>query len=199
MNDDPCSKPSRLARLLWFLLLFPLLIAIAWASSASAQEHEADDDALPQRAEVYSQLCSTCHQPGGIGINEQFPPLVNNPRAADTDYLRTVITDGVEGELVVNGVSYDGRMPAFSTLPEEDIEAVTDRLDLPWLNAWAKSAVIVIWFVLFTVFVPSWVLQSDSVAKMADTTQDLVGAGVWSAGLVLGIETLWWAQREKRV
>lgn len=251
MNDDPCSKASRPARLLWFLL--PLLIAVPWASSASAQEDEADDELLREGAEVYSQVCSACHQPGGIGINGQFPPLIDNPRGVETEYLKTVIIEGVEGELVVSGVSYDGRMPAFSTMPEQDIEAVTvyiqsgfaspgtptvtavsesndggaipgwlkiaglaaigvwllamspriiavgDRLELPWLDAWAKSAVIVIWFVLFTVFVPSWVLQSDSVSKMADTTQDLVGVGVWSAGLVLGIWTLWWAHREKRV
>jgi hypothetical protein len=79
------------------------------------------------------------------------------------------------------------------------IVAVCDRLTLPWLDGSAKAAVIVIWFVLFTVFVPSWVLQSRTVGGWDRNLQDLVGVGLWTFALGGGLWALWWAQREKRI
>jgi len=214
------------------------------------------DDTLILGAEVYSTTCSACHQPGGVGIEGQFPPLIDNPNMEDTAYVETVIISGREGEIVVNGVTYDGRMPAFSTLSTEDVDAVTayvqsgfaapdrppatdgtvmddgslsksvnnfkwiafvvgigiailvlsdrifgshDRLTLPWLDAWLKTGVIVIWFVLFTVFVPSWVLQSGPVNDLSAITRDLLGVSVWMLGLFGGLTGLYFAQKESRI
>ncbi len=87
-------------------------------------EELARDDQLREGSQAYSQICASCHQPGGIGITGQFPPLRDNPRVDDADYLRTVITTGRSGQLEVNGVEYDGVMPSFSTLPDSDVDAI---------------------------------------------------------------------------
>jgi mono/diheme cytochrome c family protein len=83
-----------------------------------------DDEVLRAGADVYSSVCAGCHQPGGVGLSDRYPPLVDNPNVADADYVASVIRNGREGEIVVNGTTYDGVMPAQSTLGDEDIDAV---------------------------------------------------------------------------
>lgn len=95
----------------------------AAAEGPSAQEL-AREEQLREGAQAYTQICAACHQAGGIGVSGQYPPLKANPRVDDGDYMRTVITAGRSGELEVNGVSYDGVMPSFSTLPDSDVEAI---------------------------------------------------------------------------
>lgn len=83
-----------------------------------------DDEVLANGAAVYTAVCSGCHQPGGVGLSGRFPPLIDNPNVQDTEYVETVIRNGLEGEIVVNGVTYDGVMPAQSTLSDEDVNDV---------------------------------------------------------------------------
>ncbi len=112
-----------------FLLAFtPSPGPASAAPAGGAQEGEvdtsADDELLAAGAEAYTATCSGCHQPAGVGLPPQFPPLIDNPRAMDADYVRTVIANGLSGEIEVNGTVYDGVMPAFSTLPDDDVEAI---------------------------------------------------------------------------
>ncbi len=85
---------------------------------------EALDNQLREGAAVYTQVCASCHQAGGAGIEGQFPPLRDNPNVDDADYVADVIVNGRQGEIVVAGVTYDGVMPSFSTLGDDEIEAV---------------------------------------------------------------------------
>ena len=48
--------------------LFPLA---GLGASAATQP---DDDVLVLGAEVYTAVCSSCHQPGGVGVAGNFPP-----------------------------------------------------------------------------------------------------------------------------
>ena len=91
---------------------------------ADTEEDQAEAALLAEGAEVYSQICSSCHQPGGVGVSGQYPPLLDNPNVDDVEYLREVIVDGRAGELTVAGVTYDQVMPAFSTVGDDDIDAV---------------------------------------------------------------------------
>ena len=54
----------------------------------------------------------------------QFPPLIDNPNTNDAAYLADVIGNGRQGEITVNGETYNGVMPSFSTLAEDEIDAV---------------------------------------------------------------------------
>ncbi|MFV0260204.1 MAG: c-type cytochrome [Acidimicrobiales bacterium] len=96
------------------------------ATEGGATEDGAPDPALLQSGqEVYSQICSSCHQPGGAGLPGQFPPLIDNPNVLDAAYVTEVVSNGKQGELTVNGETYNGVMPSFSTLGDEDIAAVS--------------------------------------------------------------------------
>ena len=89
-----------------------------------SEEEAAEAALLAEGAEVYSQICSSCHQPGGVGVAGQYPPLLDNPNVDDADYVRDVIVNGRQGELTVAGETYNGVMPSFSTLGDEDIDSV---------------------------------------------------------------------------
>ncbi|MEZ5245112.1 MAG: cytochrome c [Acidimicrobiales bacterium] len=222
-----------------------------------AADDEAQIELLTRGAAVYSSTCSGCHQPGGVGLPSQFPPLLDNPNVQDEVYLRDVLANGRQGELVVNGVTYNGRMPAFSTLPADDVDAVIayvqggflapaaptaaaetggstgsglpdganlamqisfliagavglfvllpritsahDGLEMPWLDASLKTAIIVVGFIAFTVFVPNWALQTDTVNKLDRPVQEFVGTSLWLGGLLVTLGAVWYAHREKRI
>lgn len=83
-----------------------------------------DDDTLRAGAEVYSSVCASCHQPGGVGLSGQYPPLIDNPNLSDPAYIEDVIRNGRSGPITVNGETYDGVMPSQGALSDDDIAAV---------------------------------------------------------------------------
>lgn len=144
MEATTFGRYSHLRRL---AVLIAVVVAVvsSFAGVASAQDtateapaaEEAEGDTTEQTADelaaeeqlregsaVYTQICASCHQAGGVGLTGQFPPLINNPRVDDAAYVDDVIDNGQQGELVVDGVTYNGVMPSFSTLSDDDTEAV---------------------------------------------------------------------------
>ncbi len=74
--------------------------------------------------ELYSTVCTACHQPDGRGMPGTFPPLAQSDfLARDVDAAIRVLIEGRQGPISVNGKNYDGAMPNFS-LVDEDIAAV---------------------------------------------------------------------------
>jgi mono/diheme cytochrome c family protein len=122
------------------VFVISVLVITVFASPTAAQEtaqedethedtgsDESDDALLQEGAAVYSQFCSACHQPGGTGIEGSFPPLIDNPNIdepGEADYIRDVISNGLEGEITVLDSTYNGVMPSFSTVSDEDVDAV---------------------------------------------------------------------------
>lgn len=91
--------------------------------AARAQE-ETNVDQLAEGQNLYLDNCSACHQPSGVGLAPQFPPLLDNPNVDDSDYVRGVIMNGLSGEIEVLGQTYDGVMPPFPTLDDAQIDAI---------------------------------------------------------------------------
>lgn len=126
-----------------FALLAMLLVGLASPASGATEAPVEDEGAgedteateptdeelafaelLREGSAVYTQICASCHQAGGVGLTGQYPPLLGNPRVDDADYVEGVITNGRQGELEVAGVVYDSVMPSFSTLSDDDTAAV---------------------------------------------------------------------------
>ena len=73
---------------------------------------------------IYNQLCSQCHQANGQGVPASVPPLANSDYLmADRKRSIDVLLEGRMGEITVNGVVYDGNMPAIIG-SDNDIAAV---------------------------------------------------------------------------
>lgn len=79
---------------------------------------------LEHGKEIYETSCQACHQAGGKGIPGVFPPLAKSDwLMADLNRSIRVVTNGLSGEIVVNGVKYNSVMPVLH-LSDEDVAAV---------------------------------------------------------------------------
>ncbi len=109
----------------------------------SAEVAAADMDALVARGQqVYMANCAACHQPDGKGLRGAFPPL------AGSDYLagdrKTVLGAamfGLSGPITVNGEQYNGVMPSFAHLANEDLAAALTYILSSWGNDYAAVGV----------------------------------------------------------
>ena len=75
---------------------------------------------------VYMQTCFVCHQPNGIGVANQIPPLAKSDFLAGLtkdDYIRGVVM-GRNGQITVNGKTYNGTMVPLNYLTDEQIANV---------------------------------------------------------------------------
>ncbi|MBC3846891.1 cytochrome c [Winogradskyella echinorum] len=83
---------------------------------------------------VYNDMCTTCHLTDGKGVPRAFPPLVNS------DYLRENqdksikgIKNGMSGEIIVNGITYNGVMAPLG-LSDEEVADVMNYINNSWGN-----------------------------------------------------------------
>ena len=110
-----------------YLLLGVLAFAIGLAMPALAQDGQA----------AYQTNCAACHQPDGKGLTGAFPPLADSDWIKDkspAEVARSVLT-GIQGEMVVNGVTYNNIMPAQSHLSDAEIASIIHYV----LNSWGNS------------------------------------------------------------
>src|SRR5690606_1992068 len=113
-------------------LAIPLFVAgAAWYSLSPAAAQTAADGKA-----AYEANCAACHQPDGRGLAGAFPPL------AESDWLHgkspadvvTTVLQGLEGEIVVNNVTYNSLMPAQSHISDADIAAIATYVMNSWGN-----------------------------------------------------------------
>ena len=263
MSNDTRTEPGsaasggrrRLLRWLPMLVIALAFLAAPFAGPAAEILAGPSDDELVRGAEVYTESCAACHQAGGVGVPGQFPPLIGNPNVDDADYVATVISNGLSGEIDVNGQAYDGVMPAQSTIGDEDVAAVVayiqsgfaspagpapdvvvdtsdgsrsaltigmyvalalavvlgatvfrsrivavnDPREIPWSDAWMKTAVIVVGLILATTMIPVWAWESDVFQDLTSTTRDLITIGIWTVGLGGSLYVLWLLHRKNRI
>lgn len=98
---------------------------------ASAAEAAADVDG----AQVYATNCSSCHGADGAGIPDGFPPVARHAAelaAADRSYPIDVLLYGLNGEITVDGTSYDGAMPGWQQLSDASLAAVLNHTVIAW-------------------------------------------------------------------
>ncbi len=124
--------------------------------------------------EIYQQLCQVCHQKdalgtiieGGLfsgdnfhetrvedaGIAAAFPPLANNisrtyKLQGGPDYLKSVLLYGLVGKITVNSQIYDGIMPSWANLSDQELSDVLNFV----LSNWSDEEIIEITATEFTV------------------------------------------------
>ena len=74
---------------------------------------------------LYYTYCATCHQRDGKGDNNRFPPLVESDWVTGNEArLIDVVLNGMDGEIVVNGKTYNGLMPSNSHLDNHAIASI---------------------------------------------------------------------------
>jgi glucose/arabinose dehydrogenase/mono/diheme cytochrome c family protein len=90
--------------------------------------HEVEDDLqknLPADQKLYNTFCGTCHQQNGKGARGRMPPLTGTDWVTgNKQRLITVVLNGLQGPLEINGESYNGVMPAHHFLDDEELAMI---------------------------------------------------------------------------
>lgn len=117
------------------LFLIGYIAVVSILSITLFQDNELKKS-IERGSEVYADFCVTCHLPKGEGVANTFPPL------AKSDYLlknREASIRGIKygqsGEILVNGVTYNGVMPAMG-LSDEEVADVMNYI----LNSWGNTS-----------------------------------------------------------
>ena len=80
-------------------------------------------------------VCTQCHQETGAGIPGVYPPLDRSEIVTgDEATLVRIVLHGLEGPVTVAGSTYDGQMPGWSRLRDEQISAVLTYIRGAWSN-----------------------------------------------------------------
>ena len=136
----------------------PVLIALLALTAAGCSKPAGDEqagnepavsaDPVMARGEgVYFANCVACHLPSGTGLEGAFPPLAGSDFLGDRDRVIRIVLYGNEGPITVNGVRYNGVMPGFAYLNDDEIAAVVTYVlgswgnDLPGVGPEAVAAV----------------------------------------------------------
>lgn len=83
---------------------------------------------------IYSARCAMCHGATGDGFADSFPPLAKSDwLASNREGAITAVVAGLNREIVVNGRTYRGQMPAV-VIDDDEVAAVLTFV----LNSWGN-------------------------------------------------------------
>jgi mono/diheme cytochrome c family protein len=112
----------------------------ASASAATAKNPASASDG----AVIYLTNCSSCHQVNGEGVPGAFPPLSGNAVVTGNPAaVITIVKNGLEGRVDVNGQAYSGIMPHWKGLLSDDqIASVITYIRTSWKNRASAISVV---------------------------------------------------------
>jgi glucose/arabinose dehydrogenase len=93
------------------------LASVAQPSTATKQEPVARGESL------YSSYCASCHKKSGVGVTGEFPPL-QGPIITNKNRLVELVLNGRSGPLTVLNKRYNGQMPSFKFLKDEEVAEI---------------------------------------------------------------------------
>ncbi|MDW3210003.1 MAG: cytochrome c [Reichenbachiella sp.] len=89
-------------------------------------------ESMARGKQIYKNECIACHMENGEGLTGAFPPLANSDYfKEDISKAVDVILNGLEGEVVVNGVTYFGVMDPVP-LSDQEVADVLNYIRNSW-------------------------------------------------------------------
>ena len=119
-----------------------LCSGILFLSSFAVDQNSDLEKSKARGKEIYTDFCVTCHRANGEGTAKIFPPLVKS------DFLKNQQSEsiyalkyGQKGKITVNGVEYNGMMPAPG-LDDEEVADVMNYINHAWGNDFGKMVTV---------------------------------------------------------
>jgi len=119
-----------------------LYSGILFLSSFAVDQNSDLEKSKARGKEIYIDFCVTCHRATGEGTAEIFPPLVKS------DFLKNQQSEsiyalkyGQKGKITVNGVEYNGMMPAPG-LDDGEVADVMNYINHAWGNDFGKMVTV---------------------------------------------------------
>ena len=109
-------------------LFFVLIAVFAGLVACGKTTHQ-------QGHNLYDVHCGNCHMENGTGLRHLIPPLAGSDWLRDNpEAVVKGIVYGMEGPIVVNGVTYDQPMPGNKELTEFQIVNIVNYINQAWGN-----------------------------------------------------------------
>jgi len=91
---------------------------------------------------LFTAQCVSCHQQNGMGVPNQYPPLVGSSWVTEHPArTKRILLHGLKGPITVLGKSYNGNMPAFGArMKDEHIAAILSYVRTAWGNSAGEIA-----------------------------------------------------------
>ncbi len=146
--DDPDEAVRPLPRL-FFVLVFGMVAWGAWyIIDLSGRSDPMNGDGRTLSAlqdapagavsgvQLFTSKCAACHQASGQGVAGVFPPLVGADWVTGSEgRLVQILLHGIQGAIEVNAVVYNGQMPAWKSLTDDELAALATYVRATWGNS----------------------------------------------------------------
>lgn len=107
------------------------------AGAGGATEQAVELTPADKGKKIFSANCATCHQPTGLGVAGQYPPLAGSEYVnGGTRRLGMILLKGLQGPLTVKGAQYGTAVmqPWEKTLTDQKIAEVLTYVRQEWGN-----------------------------------------------------------------
>ena len=112
---------------------------VAWDGSGGAGGG-APPDPMVLGKQVFTRNCAICHQPTGLGVPGQFPPLAGSEWVhaegwVGDNHIVRIVLNGLQGAVTVKGQPFNNAMASWGqVLKDEQIAAVLTYVRNEWGN-----------------------------------------------------------------
>jgi nitrite reductase (NO-forming) len=112
-----------------------MLFLFVFVSSFSLKQAFDLKASIARGKEIYTNFCISCHMEQGTGIENLYPPLAKSDYMMN-DKKRSIlqVLKGANGEMKVNGKTYNAPMTGFDLIDEQ----VSDLLNY-CRNSWGNK------------------------------------------------------------
>lgn len=112
-----------------------LLVLILSCSQPKTSNSNKFTNYFRQGELLYTKHCSNCHQADGSGLGRLYPPLKQSDYMNENfEQVLCLMRNGIQGELMVNGVQYNQAMPGVPTLTDLEIAEIATYIYNTWEN-----------------------------------------------------------------
>jgi mono/diheme cytochrome c family protein len=110
---------------------------VSWSGGGAVAKGPPDPKVVGKR--LFTANCVACHQATGLGVAGQFPTLVGSEWVLTEgwhgdNHLIGVLLHGLQGAIQVKGETYNGAMPPWKQLKDDQIAAILTYIRSEWGN-----------------------------------------------------------------
>ena len=120
-------------------LCFLLSLGACSSYEQSRQQAIKQQQYMIQGKMLYEAHCMNCHQIDGSGLGKLIPPMDSSFIQSKLSNVICGIKNGMEGKLTIQGVTYDGIMPANPRLTPLEIAELATFIS----NTWSHSDTLI--------------------------------------------------------
>jgi mono/diheme cytochrome c family protein len=111
---------------------------VSWTGGGGAAKGPPDPMVVGKR--LFTANCVACHQATGQGVAGQFPTLVGSEWVLTEgwhgdNHLVKILLHGLQGPIQVKGDTYNGAMPPWKQLKDDQIASILTYIRNEWGNS----------------------------------------------------------------